>query len=319
MVKAKKVPFYVLLSIALAAVAVTLILLFVPEPKPVTITEKFYITNDYELCGKIRNDSGKDLTFTRGGQQITVSMHVHDVAANYWYDASYDIFDGDVTIKAGESYKISLPVNNNLDKIKITKVTAHLFKKDYSMDYTLYGNAINEGSFLIAAVFVGVAGFLFLVAAISSLVGNIIIAKRANQIICDISKRFGGGVYAAGYLGDKKQERSDATKTAFGFIGAMISMLFLGAGFYRVYGGRRRRNFVITPTALFEVNGKKLDYFDLTPQLQINFLNAMITEKGKRLTMNGADGRSYLTFIAGKGEKEKLITALNTLFNIQDL
>ncbi len=320
MVKAKKTVFFVMLSLTLAAIAVSLILLFVPEPKPVTITEKFYTTEgyDFELRGTIRNDSGKDLTFKRNGQQITVEMRVHDAAANYWYDTSCDIFDDDVTVKAGESYKISLPVDIRFDKIKITKVTAHLFKNDYSMDYTLYGNVINEGKFLIAAFFVGAAGFLFLVAAISSLVGNIIVAKRANRIIYDLSQRFGGGIYAAGYLGDKKQERSDATKTAFGILGAMISALFFGIGFYRNRVTKRRRNFVITPSALYEVNGKKLEYTNLMPQVQVNFANALVIEKGNKLVMNGADGRSYLAFIPEKDEKQKLIEALNALFHTEE-
>ncbi|MDE6868783.1 MAG: hypothetical protein K2J83_06565, partial [Clostridia bacterium] len=83
MVKTNKLAFYILLSIALAFFAVTLILLFVPEPKPVTITEKFFVDNNNELHGTIRNDSGKDITFTQSRQQITVSMHVHHSAGNY--------------------------------------------------------------------------------------------------------------------------------------------------------------------------------------------------------------------------------------------
>ncbi|MDE5942632.1 MAG: hypothetical protein K2H30_00295 [Clostridia bacterium] len=314
MVKTNKLAFYILLSIALALFAVTLILLFVPEPKPVTITEKFYIDNNNELHGTIRNDSGKDITFTQSRQQITVSMHVHHSAGNYWYDTDYDIFYEAITLKAGESYKINLPLDTNLDKIEITKVSAQLRKEDYSVGYTLYGNAVNNGTFAIIAVFIGSAGFLFLVGAISNLVGNVIIAKRANGIINDISQRFNGAIYASGYYGNKKQERSDATKTAVSLIGAAATASVFGIGFYRDYPGKPRRDFVICDNALFQVYGKKREYFDIMPQLKENFANAEIVEKRNKLTMTGADGTSYITFTVRDGEKQKLTKALNKLF-----
>ncbi|MDE6868808.1 MAG: hypothetical protein K2J83_06690, partial [Clostridia bacterium] len=230
------------------------------------------------------------------------------------YDTDYDIFYEAITLKAGESYKINLPLDPNLDKIEITKVSAQLRKEDYSVGYTLYGNAVNNGTFAIIAVFVGSAGFLFLVGAISNLVGNVIIAKRANGIINDISQRFNGAIYASGYYGNKKQERSDATKTAVSLIGAAATASVFGIGFYRDYPGKPRRDFVICDNALFQVYGKKREYFDIMPQLKENFANAEIVEKRNKLTMTGADGTSYITFTVRDGEKQKLTKALNNLF-----
>ena len=170
MVKSKKSVFIVLISLAAMLLTATLVLLFVPEPKPITITEKFYIAetqNGFELHGKIRNDSGEDRTFKYYGQQITVTLHINDLSGGTEYNKDYVIFNEDVTVKAGESYEI----NKELDipcQAEITKVTAKLHKKEYSVNYTLYGNVINEGNFLIAAVFAGIAGGSLLIGASSA-------------------------------------------------------------------------------------------------------------------------------------------------------
>ncbi len=316
MVKSKKSVFIVLITLAAMFLTATLVLLFVPEPQPLTITEKFYITetqNGFELHGKIRNDSGEDRTFKHYGQQVTVTLHINDLSGGTEYDKDYEIFNEEVTVKADESYEI----NKELDipcQAEITKVTAHLSKKNYSVDYTLYGNVINKGNFLIAAVFVGIAGGSLLIGAIANLIANIKTAKRANQIIRDISHRFGNAIYAAGYYGDKKQERANAAKSAFGVIGGATMQLVTGLGVYRTYSGRRRRDFVITDNALFEVVGKEQNYYDIKPQVWENFKNAEIIEKRNQLTMNGADGKSYFTFKINNDEKQKLTDALYNLF-----
>ncbi|MDE7453267.1 MAG: hypothetical protein K2N22_02545 [Clostridia bacterium] len=312
MVKAKKTVFYIMLSLALAAFAVTIILLFVPEPKPLTVTEKFYITEDCELHGKIKNDSGKEITV----KSIYISVHVKSPAAGSEFDSKYTLFDGygkQLTLQPNEEHEINEQLSHlDGDRIKITLITAYV---DNHAGFNLYGKIVNDGTFSIVAAFVGFAGFLFLVMAISNLVGNIIIAKRANRIIDDISQRFDGAIYAAGYLGNKKRDRAENIKTAAGIIGGAVMQLATGTGIYSVGESRRRRDFVICDESIYEVNGKAMNYENITPLVQFRFKNAEISEKRNGVAMTGTDGTSYFTFTVSDDKKKALAEKLNNIFN----
>ena len=292
-----------------------LIFLFVPEPQPITVTEKFYISetqNGFELHGKIQNDSGRDRTFDSYGQQITVSLRIKDPITGKEYDEEYKIFDRKVTVQAGGSYEIIKDLDIR-GQAKITKITAQLSKDNYYVGYTLYGKIVNDGTFAVIAAFAGIAGFTLLIGAVANLTANIKSAKRANRIIDNIKKKSDGAVYAYGYYGNKNQERTNAAKSAIGIIGGASMQLLTGAGVYKTNAGRRRRDFVICPDALFEIVGKEQKYYDILPQVKEIFENAEIVEKRNTLTMTGADGESYFTLAVNDCEKQKLKETLDNL------
>lgn len=315
MVKPNKKVFYVLISLTITFLAAMLIFLFVPEPQPITVTEKFYISetqNGFELHGKIQNDSGQDRTFNSYGQQITVSLRIKDPITGKEYDEEYKIFDREVTVQAGGSYEIIKDLDIR-GQAKITKITAQLSKDNYYVGYTLYGKIVNDGTFAVIAAFAGIAGFTLLIGAVANLTANIKSAKRANRIIDNISKKSDGAVYAYGYYGNKNQERTNAAKSAIGIIGGASMQLLTGAGVYKTNAGRRRRDFVICPDALFEIVGKEQKYYDILPQVKEIFENAEIVEKRNTLTMTGADGESYFTLVVNDCEKQKLKETLDNL------
>ena len=309
MKKAKKLPFIITFCVAVAFIAATAALLFIPEPKPLKITEKptvEYVDGEYVVHGKIKNVSGKEIILREYGFLAEVSA-INEIGNNMTYTIKpYD----DIAVQPDEEITLSF-LHAKLGSLQNAKINKIIFTPEKT-DITIYGNVINNGNFAIYALFTGIAGAGLLLIAVVSFVTELKNTKRANNIISQMSQTFENGVYVEGYYGNKAQNRTAAAKTTASVFGAIISMLFIGFGRYRIYSNSSKSEYIITDTSIYMyINGK---FQNVTDELKSAFVNPAVTDKNKKINVNGEDKNAFFTVRTNGADKAQTISNLKNIF-----
>lgn len=95
-------------------------------------------------------------------------------------------------------------------------------------------------------------------------------------------------------------------------MGAVISMIFVGIGRYRIYSRSAKNEFIITETSIYMyVNGK---FRNVTNELKSAFINPAVNGKKNKINVKGENKNVFLTVRTDKADRAQTLNYLKNIF-----
>lgn len=107
--------------------------------------------------------------------------------------------------------------------------------------------------------------------------------KKSIQKINAIMQNIGEDAIALnGAIVDREAARKNATKTTLSVLGGILSALFLGVGFYKIYGNNSERYFILYSEGMYMFNMREKSQYQLS---KMSVKDIKITEKRNSLVV----------------------------------
>ena len=154
--------------------------------------------------------------------------------------------------------------------------------------YVSWGDNDSASSRYVALIVCGILDFLMLVIVVTTTITQKNSFKKINEIMQSIGE---DAIALDGSIVDREAARENATKTVLSVLGGILSALFLGIGFYKIYGNDNGRYFILYSEGLYIFNKRG------NKEIQLNkteVKNIKITKKRNSLVVELTP--SYITF-----------------------
>lgn len=312
--KVSKIPFIIPLAIALAFVALLAVFFVIPENTPVIMSEKIEIKKQddkFVWSGKIKNVTNRVLKISHFEVEIYTDDEYQqmygELICRNWAGG------GSIILQPDEEFDLSTEPFDGGVRVpeRVTLVRVSVEGKSYILPITF-----SQGNNFVWAVFMLVFAVVFGVFSVAAFNG-INRQKRRIKYAEEVASSV-NGAYVTGFYGKAGEGKKAAVKTAASVTGAIFSSLFLGVGFYKIFTGSTKHDFIITSNEMFifEAKNEKLDVNKCyriekggLPQSQISF--------GKRqVVLTCGQGGAFFSFEIKAGGKtgEEIKNMLTELF-----
>lgn len=282
----------------------------IPSKSPVAISQEIRMVRidygEYSLTGKIKNVSDKEIVISGHGGLTVSFTDSNDVFDDYWFGEE----SRDIVLLPNEEFDLSNTAYCFEEQTSVKKVVVNVDGETY----TLKGGANLP---LVFTVVFLIFGAVFLVLALCQ-IPKMKAAGVRTEAVNAMCAQLGGLCVLNGVVSNKAEEKKAVAKSVAWGIGAIFSTIFLGAGVYKIYGGAPRREFILCENALYILDPAKneVSYNTIMKATRNEFYASSITSKKNSVTMKGADGVTYFTFVL-KGcpiTAEQLIEKLTNIF-----
>ncbi|MDE7083799.1 MAG: hypothetical protein K2O81_00990 [Clostridia bacterium] len=260
----------------------------------------------YYLVGKIRNKSGRTVTFKDDGG-LKVYFSGSDDVATDWLGIENIVLgpDEEFDLSVGTYYFTSSSVSVSKVSIDINGNT-----------YYLVGKAGGDIASILGLVFILLTVTMVIV-TIASARQQKTGGKRAEALTAVCSQLGYDSTVISGNLTDKSESKKAAAKTASWIIGGIFSALFTGVGVYRVYSGTSQKQFIINRNSLYMLKDGGVSADNLLNITPADFAVDSITVKKNKVVMKSVDKKQTFTFFTNKKSAlsaEQIAEYLNNIF-----
>lgn len=176
--------------------------------------------------------------------------------------------------------------------------------------YIRWGDYDSASSRYYPLILFGIVDFVMLLVVWAMTVSQ----KKSIQKINAIMQNIGEDAIALnGSIVDREAARKNAKKTALSVLGGMLSALFLGVGFYKIYSNNNQRYFILYSEGMYILDMREKSQYQLS---KMNVNDIKITEKRNSLVVELIP--SYITFTVSTRaldiSEEELIAKLKEVF-----
>lgn len=235
--KVKKTGVFVAVAIAAVCLIAGLIIMFLPNSSPLAVSEKIraHSSRGYILLeGKIKNITDESVSIT----YIQVDVNVSDG------DVIADITEV-IELQPGEEFDLS---EYYVEDWGTAYGVNELLVTVNGKNYVVYDSLPLK---TVGAVVLYILAAVFAVSAVSAFVQTNRRQKRYSSIEQTLGSMENNAVFMVGTYGKAGEAGQAAAKTATSVIGGILSTIFLGAGYYRIYGVDNGHEFVLTDEGLY--------------------------------------------------------------------
>jgi hypothetical protein len=204
----------------------------------------------YYWVGKIKNTSDEAVTLVR----FEVSLSTADEYQKLYGDLKYSVgwFEDKLVLQPDAEFDLSENVFNGGVHIPKEVTDVHITWENNGVWYgaTIYPR-ISLSQIITAVVFLSFGVFFLLMAVLCFVLAR----KRANKIDAIKEKLSAGELFVSGKFMLPGMDKKAVTKSILSGLGGAISAIFLGVGFYKIYSGAVKQDFIIRPDGIL-INNK---------------------------------------------------------------
>lgn len=287
---------------------------------PIIVSEKISISHvegmNYVWSGKIKNNTNSTIVLT--DLDFSITTHTADEYQNQYGPLVHNVGwfsnlpNRELVLEAGEEYDLANEGEfscgvRNPDKVVEVRVTV-----DGKTYYPVGG--ISTAQIVICSVSFSLAVILILTGVLTYVYEKKKVT-RFNEL-ADYARSLNvENITVSGFYGSSKMNGGSILKSIASALFGMICAVFTGFGFYKIYSGKAKQNFIITDKGLYINNpkNKELDLDKMQFHEKAKFKNASISPiKGAVvLTANGED---YIFSTKASGLNQR--TVLDALENL---